>query len=33
MGVGGLPVIDQPPTDAVSRASKAMVEIGKLDGL
>jgi len=33
MGVGGLPVIDQPPTDAVSRASKAMVEIGILDGL
>ena len=33
MGVGGLPVIDQPPTDAVSRASKAMVEIGRLDGL
>lgn len=33
MGVGGLPVIDQPPTDAVSRASKAMVEITRLDGL
>ena len=33
MGVGGLPVIDQPPTDAVSRASKAMVEISRLDGL
>ncbi len=33
MGVGGLPVVDQPPTDAVSRASKAMVEISRLDGL
>jgi dimethylamine--corrinoid protein Co-methyltransferase len=33
MGVGGTPVMDNPPTDAVSRASKAMVEIGGLDGL
>jgi dimethylamine--corrinoid protein Co-methyltransferase len=33
MGVGGIPCLDQPPLDAVSRASKAMVEITKLDGL
>ncbi len=33
MGVGGVPVMDHPPVDAVSRASKAMVEIGGLDGL
>jgi len=33
MGVGGIPVVDQPPVDAVSRASKAMVEIARLDGL
>ncbi len=33
MGVGGVPVMDHPPVDAVSRASKAMVEIGRLDGL
>ena len=33
MGVGGLPMVDHPPTDAVSRASKAMVEITRLDGL
>jgi dimethylamine--corrinoid protein Co-methyltransferase len=33
MGVGAVPVTDHPPTDAVSRASKAMVEICRLDGL
>jgi len=33
MGVGGLPMVDHPPIDAVSRASKAMVEITRLDGL
>jgi len=33
MGVGGVPVADCPPVDAVSRASKAMVEIARLDGL
>ena len=33
MGVGGVPSLDQPPIDAVSRASKAMVEITGLDGL
>jgi len=33
MGVGGVPVNDHPPADIVSRASKAMVEICRLDGL
>ena len=33
MGVGGVPVHDYPPIDIVSRASKAMVEICRLDGL
>jgi dimethylamine--corrinoid protein Co-methyltransferase len=33
MGVGAVPVTDYPPVDAVSRASKAMVELCKLDGL
>jgi len=33
MGVGGVPVTETPPVDSVSRASKAMVEISRLDGL
>ena len=33
MGVGSVPVVDNPPTDAVSKASKALVEITRLDGL
>lgn len=33
MGVGAVPVFDHPPVDVVSRASKAMVEITRLDGL
>lgn len=33
MGVGGAPVVDNPPIDSISRASKAMVEICRLDGL
>ncbi len=33
MGVGSVPVTDYPPVDAVSRASRAMVELCKLDGL
>jgi dimethylamine--corrinoid protein Co-methyltransferase len=33
MGVGGVPVADHPPIDIVSRASKAVVEICRLDGL
>ena len=33
MGVGGLPVCETLPADAVTMASKAMVEITRLDGL
>jgi dimethylamine--corrinoid protein Co-methyltransferase len=33
MGVGGTPMYGFPPVDAVSRASKACVEILRLDGL
>jgi dimethylamine--corrinoid protein Co-methyltransferase len=33
MGVGGLPVTPFVPIDAVSRASQAVVEITRLDGL
>ena len=33
MGVGGVPLTNHPPVDIVSRASKAMVEICRLDGL
>jgi len=33
MGVGGVPMCAHPPADVVSRASKAMVEICRLDGL
>jgi len=33
MGVGGIPVTETPPVDSVSRVSKAMVEISRLDGL
>ena len=33
MGVGGVPMTAHPPIDVVSRASKAMVEICRLDGL
>ncbi len=33
MGVGAVTVNDHPPVDIVSRASKAMVEICRLDGL
>jgi dimethylamine--corrinoid protein Co-methyltransferase len=33
MGVGGLPVCETLPVDMVSVASKAMVEITRLDGL
>jgi dimethylamine--corrinoid protein Co-methyltransferase len=33
MGVGGVTMTDRPPLDIVSRASKAMVEICRLDGL
>lgn len=33
MGVCGIPMMEQPPIDAVTRVSKALVEIGKADGL
>jgi len=33
MGVGAVPVTNFPPTDIVSRASKAMAELVRLDGL
>jgi dimethylamine--corrinoid protein Co-methyltransferase len=33
MGVGGVPMTPYPPGDATSRASKALVDILKLDGL
>ena len=33
MGVGGIPVFETPPIDAVTRASKAMVQIAHVDGL
>jgi len=33
MGVGGMTLTDHPPLDTASRASKAMVEICRLDGL
>ncbi len=33
MGVGGIPMSETPPIDAVSRCSKAMVEIAHVDGI
>ncbi len=33
MGVGGVPMMEGPPVDSVSRVSKALVQIGKIDGL
>jgi dimethylamine--corrinoid protein Co-methyltransferase len=33
MGVGAIPMNEVPPVDAVTRADKALVEIGKADGL
>jgi len=33
MGVGGIPLTNTCPMDAMSRTSKALVEIGKADGL
>lgn len=33
MGVCGVPMFEVPPIDAVTRTSKALVEIGKADGL
>ena len=33
MGVGGVPMVEAPPIDTVTRASKSLVQIGKADGL
>ncbi len=33
MGVGGVPMLEAPAIDAVTRASKSLVQIGKADGL
>ncbi len=33
MGVGGVPMMEAPPVDMVTRVSKALAKIGKLDGL
>ena len=33
MGVGGVPMLEQPPVDSVSRVAKSLVELGKADGL
>lgn len=33
MGVGGVPAFETPPIDCVTRVSKAMVQIAKVDGL
>jgi dimethylamine--corrinoid protein Co-methyltransferase len=33
MGVGGVPMFETPAVDVVTRASAAMIEIGKADGL
>jgi dimethylamine--corrinoid protein Co-methyltransferase len=33
MGVGGVPMFEVPPPDAVTQASVALIEIGKADGL
>ena len=33
MGVSGVPMMETPPVDMVSRVSKALAQIGKLDGL
>lgn len=33
MGVGGVPMNEIPPVDVVTRADKALIEIGKADGL
>jgi len=33
MGVCGVPMVEVPPIDSVTRASKALVQLGKADGL
>ena len=32
-GVGGIPMSETPPIEAATRASKAMIEIAKADGI
>ena len=33
MGVCGIPMLEEPPIDTVTRVSKALVQLGKADGL
>ncbi len=33
MGVGGVPMFETPPVDAVTRANKAMIEVAGVDGV
>ena len=33
MGVGGIPLTNTSPTDATTRVAKALLEVGKADGL
>ena len=33
MGVGGVPMLEAPPPEVLTRCSAAMVEIGRVDGL
>ena len=33
LGVGGVPMFEVAPADMVTRASAAMIEIGRADGL
>ena len=33
MGVGGVPMMEAPPIDSVTRASKSLAQLGKADGL
>lgn len=33
MGVGGIPMYETPPIDAVTRANKAMVKVARVDGI
>jgi dimethylamine--corrinoid protein Co-methyltransferase len=33
MGVAGVPMLEQPPIDSVTRVSKSLVQLGKADGL
>jgi len=33
MGMSGIPMMEGPPLDSVTRVSKALAQIGKIDGL